>query len=96
MYKKYWITWFALLIVTLVMIFAGTAASGGVLLGILLAAMTFKAGMISGMFMHLKSEPKGLIFIVVLGIALVGLALFAGIAPDAIRVLRLSAPSEPG
>ena len=90
MYKKYWITWFALLIVTLVMLFAGAAASGGVLLALLLIAMAAKASMITGMFMHLKSEPKGLILIVVLGIVLVGIALFAGIAPDAIRVLRLS------
>ncbi|MBI1791652.1 MAG: cytochrome C oxidase subunit IV family protein [Acidobacteria bacterium] len=93
-YKTYWVTWFLLLIVTVGMLAAGSGSlTGRLLLGLLLAAMVVKIGLIGGNFMHLRSEKRSLILIVALGILLVGLALFAGIAPDALRVLKLSGHS---
>jgi cytochrome c oxidase subunit IV len=90
-YKAYWGTWLALLIVTLAMIAAGSGTLvGGVLLAVLLLGMTVKIGLIGGNFMHLRSENRVLILIVALGILLVGIALFAGIAVDAARVARLA------
>ena len=91
-YKRYWITWLVLLAITLSMIAAGQGASKALLLG-LLAAMTIKAGLIAGTFMHLRSESRALVLIVALGLILVAAALFGGIAPDALRVLRLKHPA---
>lgn len=92
-YKRYWITWLALLFITLSMIAAGQGGSKGLLLGLLLVAMAVKAGLIGGTFMHLRSENRALVLIVVLGLIVVGAALFAGIAPDALRILRLKHPA---
>jgi cytochrome c oxidase subunit IV len=91
-YRKYWLNWLLLLLVTGAMLFAGGGSStaGVGVLALLLAAMTVKAGLIAGNFMHLRSERASLILIVVLGLAATGIALFAGIAVDALRVLRLS------
>ena len=91
--KTYWVTWFALLVVTAGMLFAGGGGKpGGILLGLLLAAMTVKATLIAGNFMHLRSEARSLVLIVSLGLALVGIALFAGIAPDALRIAKAHRP----
>lgn len=89
-YKKYWGTWLVLLAITVGMIVAGQENSKGLLVGLLLLAMLVKAGLISGTFMHLRSESLALVLIVTAGLLLVGIALFAGIAPDALRVLRMS------
>ncbi|MBI2680204.1 MAG: cytochrome C oxidase subunit IV family protein [Candidatus Solibacter usitatus] len=89
-YKIYWATWGVLLLITLGMIAAGGALTGKLLLVSLLLAMGVKAALIGGTFMHLRSEQLSLILIVTLGLLLVGAILFAGIAADAVRVLRLS------
>ena len=84
-YKSYWGTWIVLLILTVIMVVIDSAMAGTVLIVVLLAAMTIKAILIAGTFMHLKSEHKGLILTVILGLAAVAIALFAGIATDANR-----------
>jgi len=84
-YKKYWGPWISLLVLTLVMLVADRAFTGTILLTALLLAMTAKAILIAGTFMHLKWEHKGLIWTVVLGLVVVGAALFAGIAADGVR-----------
>jgi len=90
-YKNYWLTWLVLLFVTLGMIFVGTSSvSKWFLLPLLLAAMLVKAGLIGGNFMHLRKERLALVLIVTLGTLLVGVALFAGIAPDGARIFELS------
>jgi cytochrome c oxidase subunit IV len=90
-YKTYWATWGVLLLITLGMIAAGGGAlTGRLLLATLLLAMGVKAALIGGTFMHLRSERLSLILIVAIGLLLVGVILFAGIAADALRVLRLS------
>jgi cytochrome c oxidase subunit IV len=90
-YKAYWGTWFALLLVTVAMIAAGNGTlAGRALLALLLVAMLIKIGLICGNFMHLRRETRSLILIVALGLLAVGLVLFAGILPDAMRVQRLS------
>lgn len=92
-YKAYWGTWLVLLVVTLGMIVAGSGSvTGGALLVLLLLGMLVKIGLIGGNFMHLRSENRILILIVALGILLVSIALFAGIAVDAARVYKLSQP----
>lgn len=91
-YRGYWITWVILLVVTLSMILVGgSAVPTWLLVAFILTAMSVKAGLIGAQFMHLRSESRALVLIVVLGLAAVGAALFAGISPDAIRTLALRA-----
>jgi caa(3)-type oxidase subunit IV len=85
--RGYWVTWAGLLVLTVVMLwFDGAAVSRGWLLTILLAAMTAKAALIAGHFMHLRREHAGLILTVVAGLFVMALILFALIAPDALRI----------
>lgn len=89
-YKTYWYTWGVLLILTMVMLFIGSAGFGkGWIVLLLLAAMLAKATLILGNFMHLRFEKVALILTVVIGIVFTALALFFGIAPDGVRSLYL-------
>jgi len=90
-YKGYWGTWVALLALTFLMLFVGGGSTAGlILLGLLLAAMAVKATIICANFMHLRFERGSLVWMVGLGILFTALALFAGIAVDGARILRLS------
>ena len=64
--KTYWLTWLALLGVTLAMILVGSAPfPKGAMLVLILDGMTTKAGLITANFMHLRFERLGLIATVV-------------------------------
>lgn len=90
-YKVYWLTWFALLILTIGMIFVGSASLPKLLVVLpLLAGMLMKASLISGYFMHLRFERLTLIVAVAVGILFTAAALFFLIAPDGVRILKLS------
>jgi len=90
--RGYWITWAALLAITVVMLWLdGADVSRGLLLTILLAAMTVKATLIAGHFMHLWHERPGLILTVVAGLFLMGAILYALIVPDALRIHDMTA-----
>lgn len=90
-YRTYWSTWGVLLGITLVMLLtASWALPKLLLLTFLLAAMLVKAALIGAQFMHLRFEKLSLVLMVAIGILATGLALFAVIAFDAVRILRLS------
>ncbi|MBM3810499.1 MAG: hypothetical protein FJW20_02570 [Acidimicrobiia bacterium] len=88
-FKMYWGTWLFLLALTLAMLFVGGGTARLALLALLLVAMMVKAVLIGANFMHLRSEHRVLVWMVAAGLLFVGLALFAGIAPDGIRAFTL-------
>ena len=91
-YRGYWYTWLVLLALTLGMILVARATlSRGLFVALLLGAMLVKAGFICATFMHLRFERAILTLAVAGGIIFTSLALFGGIAGDAIRVLHLAA-----
>lgn len=90
-YKVYWVTWFVLLVITIGMILIGSAFTPKLLLVLaLLEGMFVKASLISGYFMHLRFEKLTLILVVAVGILFTASVLFFLIAPDGMRILRLS------
>jgi len=92
-YKTYWSTWAVLLVLTILMLVAGsTRLSARAIAFLLLLGMAAKIGLIGANFMHLRYERLNLILTVALGIILTALALFLGIAPDGVRILNLSQP----
>ncbi len=85
--RTYWMTWGALLVITMVMLVLDDAqVSRGLLLIILLVAMSVKATLIAGTFMHLKHEHSGIIWTVIIGLFGLGVILYVLIAPDAARI----------
>ena len=85
--RVYWITWGVLLAVTLVMLLAdGARLPRTGLLVVMLGAMAVKATLIAGTFMHLRQERAGLVLTVLVGLFVLGIVLFALIAPDALRI----------
>ncbi len=89
--SPYWRIWFVLLVLTLVMVFIDQSPlSRSVLVLVLVAAMLAKVSLIAGYFMHLRFEKLNLILIVLVGLLITGLLLFALIAPDGMRILDLS------
>ena len=85
--RIYWLTWGALLVITLIMLVLDSAqVSRTLLLTVLLGAMIVKATLIAGNFMHLRREHRGLIATVVVGLFVMGLVLYVLIAPDASRI----------
>ena len=74
-YRKYWIAWFVLLIITLAMIFVGSPT-------VLILGMTCKATIICLWFMHLRYEHIELVLSVLIGIFGTSLILYLLIAPD--------------
>lgn len=85
--RIYWITWGALLIITMIMLLLDNAqVSRSTLLVVLLGAMAVKATLIAGNFMHLRHEHAGIIATVVVGLFVMGLILYVLIAPDAARI----------
>ncbi len=85
-------TWGALLAVTLVMLaLDGAPIARPVLVTALLVAMTIKAVLIAGNFMHLRHERGGLILTVVLGLFVMAIILYGLMVPDAIRIREMAA-----
>ena len=84
---RYWVTWAALLGLTLVMLWADNAAlSRALFIGVVVSAMMVKAFMIASRFMHLEYEQRALVGTVVVGLFITALVLFVLIVPDAIRI----------
>jgi len=88
-YRVYWITWALLLVITLAMLAAESFHLPRIFLVVFLVAfMMVKAVMIGGNFMHLRFEKSNLGIMVLCGIMLTSLILFAYIAPEAKSVLE--------
>lgn len=83
--KLYWITWAWLLVLTVVMLFLGSAK----LVPLLLVGIMAKASFIGANFMHLRFERIALVVIVVVAIIFTAAALFAGIASDGVHIRNL-------
>jgi cytochrome c oxidase subunit IV len=84
---RYWVTWAALLGLTLVMLWADNAAlSRALFIGVVVSAMVVKAFMIASRFMHLEYEQRALVGTVIVGLFVTALVLFVLIVPDAIRI----------
>ena len=84
---RYWVTWAALLGLTVIMLWADNAAMARtVFLAVVIGAMVVKATMIAGRFMHLAHEQRALVATVVVGLFVTALVLFVLIVPDAIRI----------
>jgi cytochrome c oxidase subunit IV len=89
--RFYGATWLALLALTAVMLVVDNAPLPRAIFAVvLLAAMLLKAALIGANFMHLRFERPSLTLMVLIGLLLTGALLFALIAPDAIRISRMS------
>jgi cytochrome c oxidase subunit IV len=92
--RIYWITWAVLLALTVVMLAAdGATISRTGLLVLMLGAMTIKASLIAGTFMHLRDERPGLVLTVIVGLFVMAMVLYVLIAPDARRIHEMTAQS---
>jgi len=88
-YRVYWITWALLLVITVAMLAAESFHLPRIFLVVFLVAfMMVKAVMIGGNFMHLRFEKSNLGIMVLCGIMVTSLILFAFIAPEAKSVLE--------
>ncbi len=88
-YKVYAVTWFWLLILTLLELGIVLAHVVKVLLVISLVILALmKATLIVAYFMHLRYERLSLVYAVVVPL-LLGVVLFFGLAPDAVHVFHL-------
>lgn len=76
-YGLYFITWFALLILTAITVTAAGFNFGSLSVAVALAIATVKASVVLAWFMHLKYE--GRIFHVMLWLTLLTLAIFIGL-----------------
>ncbi|HUL49131.1 MAG TPA: cytochrome C oxidase subunit IV family protein [Gemmatimonadales bacterium] len=91
-YRSYWISWGALLALTLLMLATETApVYRTVAVSLLLVAMLIKAGVIGAWFMHLKFERPALVWSVAGATLLTAAALFGLIVPDGISAFRHAA-----
>lgn len=89
----HWRIWFVLLVLTLVMVFIDQSPlTRNLLVLVLVVVMLVKVSLIAGYFMHLRFEKLNLILVVLVGLLITGLLLFALIAPDGMRILDLSRP----
>ena len=85
--KKYWITWLALLSLTLMMLWLDSAPlARGLFVTAMVAAMLTKASLIAANFMHLRFEHRALVFTIVVGLLVTGAVLYMLIVPDAHRI----------
>ena len=88
---RYWVTWAALLGLTVLMLWADHAAMArAVFLAVVIGAMVVKATMIAGRFMHLAQEQRALVATVVIGLFVTELVLFVLIVPDAVRIHEMA------
>ena len=89
-YSFYWKIWGALLMLTVGMIFVDQMELPRTLLVlVLIGAMLVKAGLIASFFMHLRFERLFLGLSVFFGLLINAAILFALIAPDGMRILRM-------
>jgi len=87
--RTYLVTWFWLLVITVLEVAIVLVRVPKVLLAISLSTLALmKAALIMGYFMHLRYERLSLVYAVVLPLFL-AVILFFALAPDAVNVLRL-------
>ena len=90
--RTYWLTWGILLVLTIVMLGLDVAPLPKALfVFVMIAAMLVKAILIGGVFMHLRSERTSLIVMIIVGLIVTGLFLFALMVPDALRIAEMTA-----
>jgi len=90
--KTYWLTWLALLGLTLVMILVGTAPlPKSAMLVLILCGMTVKAGLISANFMHLRFERPALVATIIASTVFIVVALYFLISVDGLWVHQSAA-----
>jgi len=88
--KTYWITWSVLLGLTLTMLVLDQLSMPRLLfVVVMLAAMSAKATLIAGTFMHLRFERVVLVVMIVVGLFVNGAILYGLIVPDAVRILGM-------
>jgi caa(3)-type oxidase subunit IV len=91
-YRIYWITWAALLVITVMMLGAEMFhMPRWFLIVFLVGFMMVKATMIVGNFMHLRFESRQLAVTVVVSLLLTSLILFSFITPESLSVLARTA-----
>jgi cytochrome c oxidase subunit IV len=91
-YRVYWLTWGALLVITVLMLLSESVhLARWVMVPFLVAFMMLKAVMIGGNFMHLRFERKNLAFMVFAGIMVTSLILFTYIVPETANIYTRSA-----
>ncbi|HSF17973.1 MAG TPA: cytochrome C oxidase subunit IV family protein [Vicinamibacteria bacterium] len=77
-YKSYWILWVVLLTVTVTMIFIGESQISQVPQTLmLLVGSAIKASLIIFFYMHLRFEKAGLMLVVLVGIFVTSILMFA-------------------
>ena len=85
--RLYWVTWGVLLLFTIAMLWADSAAIPRTAFVVfVLAAMLMKASIIGANFMHLRHESVWIVVTVVVGLVVMGTVLFVFIVPDAARI----------
>jgi cytochrome c oxidase subunit 4 len=90
-YKGYWMIWVVLLVATVTMIFIGESQMSTALqVVLLLMGSSIKATLIIFFYMHLRFEKMGLTMIVMVGIFVTSLLMFAIPAYDGTQILERS------
>jgi caa(3)-type oxidase subunit IV len=88
-YRTYWIAWGILLVLTFIMLAVEAARlPAAVALVVLTLAMFIKATVITGWFMHLRTEHRGLVIALVAGTLITVAFMFFLLIPDALDTLH--------
>ena len=91
-YRSYWVTWFWLLVITVLEVAIVLLKVPKAVLAVsLLTLALMKAALIMAYFMHLKYERLSLIYTVVVPMVALAVILFGFVAPDALSVRHLRA-----
>ncbi len=87
-YKIYWVTWFWLLVLTVLEVSLVLVRPPKILLIVGLVTMALmKATLIVAYFMHLRWERLSLVYVVVTPMFLLAIVMLALMGPDALHVL---------
>jgi cytochrome c oxidase subunit 4 len=89
-YRIYAVTWFWLLVITVVELAIVLLHVPKVVLATALILMALlKAGLIVAYFMHLRYERLSFVYAVLVPMVFLAVVLWTGVFPDALNVLRL-------
>ncbi|HXF81186.1 MAG TPA: cytochrome C oxidase subunit IV family protein [bacterium] len=89
-YRIYAVTWFWLLVITLVELAIVLLHVPKLVLATALIVMALlKAGLIVAYFMHLRYERLSFVYAVLVPMVFLAVVLWTGVFPDALNVLRL-------
>jgi caa(3)-type oxidase subunit IV len=88
-YRTYWIAWGILLVLTFIMLIMEAARlPAAVALVVLCTAMFIKATVIGGWFMHLRTEARILVVVLVASTLITAAFMFFLLIPDALDTLH--------